>query len=737
MPTKQRIYTIILALVAFMLVSAKSYANIYYPHVDTKGDWETEICLINTDAAVAATGTLKGYSDNGTEVSSTPLTLAPNARHQIIVGQELANPDQIGYMVFESSATTVAGYTKFYIAGSYRSAIPAVAEINSGDIYITHIASDATWWTGISLVNTTAAQKALTLEFDNQTTKTVTLAAGEHWAGTIEGLFGGLSQPNIHSAVIRNGAGVIGLELFGSSTLLDGVPLSDKTATDLYYPHIESSNSWWTGIVAYNPGTTAVNITINSYSAAGVLLGSLQPAPIPAGGNYVRNASGLGLPAGTAWLHIHAAGPLSGFELFDYNEDQLAGYSVVNIDTKNGAFAKIEPNGWTGIAFVNIESQPANVTLTALNNSGAIVATSSIALAAHEKQVGYVENLFAPSIDGATNVRFSSDRSIVGFQLNGDDGDNLLDALPALFVSASAPPPPVPDNEVQDALDALLPLVHYQSLLGPAKEEIHNILNLFVSGGGGTCPAVTTIPADLDLENPPSEITLTVSYGTGCTSASGAQMSGEMVLQITNLHETTDSTVLNYLLTANNLTADGQLLLNGSVSGQVTLSGESDSTDLVCSAHFNNLQAGGSTISGDLSVTVHDLDLTNEESTDYDDIIVTFNNLTVEGYTVNSGTLVITSPSATQTRIAADLMTSEGAADITMIIDQPTGTRTTIYIEAEGTLAGYTVCIENLTLDTAVCEDYPIAGTIELAKGGVISTVTFTNACDGTYDLEP
>jgi hypothetical protein len=248
---------------------------------------------------------------------------------------------------------------------------------------------------------------------------------------------------------------------------------------------------------------------------------------------------------------------------------------------------------------------------------------------------------------------------------------------------------------------------------------------------------VTTIPADLDLENPPSEITLTVSYGTGCTSASGAQMSGEMVLQITNLHETTDSTVLNYLLTANNLTADGQLLLNGSVSGQVTLSGESDSTDLVCSAHFNNLQAGGSTISGDLSVTVHDLDLTNNESTNYDDIIVTFNNLTVEGYTVNSGTLVITSPSATQTRIAADLMTSEGAADITMIIDQPTDTRTIIYTEAEGTIAGYTVCIENLTLDTAVCEDYPIAGTIELAKGGVISTVTFTNACDGTYILEP
>ena len=51
--------------------------------------------------------------------------------------------------------------------GYYRAAIPAVKEVNTSDIYISHIDSSAQWWTGISLVNTTSAAKRLTITFNN------------------------------------------------------------------------------------------------------------------------------------------------------------------------------------------------------------------------------------------------------------------------------------------------------------------------------------------------------------------------------------------------------------------------------------------------------------------------------------------------------------------------------------------------------------------------------------------
>ena len=83
------------------------------------------------------------------------------------------------------SPTAVQGYTKFYQAGIYRAAIPAVKEVNTSDIYISHIDSGAQWWTGVSLVNTTSATKELTITFNNGQSRNITLNANEHRAFTI------------------------------------------------------------------------------------------------------------------------------------------------------------------------------------------------------------------------------------------------------------------------------------------------------------------------------------------------------------------------------------------------------------------------------------------------------------------------------------------------------------------------------------------------------------------------
>jgi len=418
--------------------------TLYFPHVDSDGTWETELCVINTSNGEAVNGTFKAYNNAGVHVSEDiAVTLAPHSRREITVGYEFADPANIGYVVFESDVDTVVGYTKFYTGGEYRVAIPATSKVNTGDIYVSHIASSNAWWTGVSLLNTTSSPKTLTIEFNNGAIKTKELAAYAHSAFTIRSLFAGQAQPGIGSAVIKGGSGVVGLELFssmGKARQLSGILLKDATTSTIYYPHIASSTTWWTGIVAYNPSVSDTTITITPYSKEGT---SLTPKvlAISGKGKYIGTVAGLDLPVDTAWLQIDATSPVTGFELFaTQNGKQLAGYTGVGISGREGAFAKLEKDGWTGIAFVNIEDSPAAVALTAYDDSGSVIATKGINLNAHEKVVAIAEVIFSgDDISNATYVTYASDREVVGFQLNASSNGMMLDALPAAtFETATA-----------------------------------------------------------------------------------------------------------------------------------------------------------------------------------------------------------------------------------------------------------------------------------------------------------
>jgi len=411
---------------------------LYFPHIASIGVWGTEICVINRSDTQTVSGVFKAYSDAGVLVSEIgSVTLSPHGRREITVGDEFTSPANIGYIIFESDSEAVIGYTKFYVVGQYRVAVPSVpdTEINTGDIYISHIASGGAtypWYTGLSLLNTTSSPKTLTIEFDNGTTRTVTLLANEHRAFTIRSLFGGAAQPGIQSGVIKDATGVIGLELFTNNDLnwMSGILLKDDTTQNIYYPHTASSGGWSTGIVAYNPSDNPCDITITPYNAAG---GDLTPTNDTIGGKskYIGTVSLLGLPEDTAWLEIGATSPITGFELFT-RTDQLGGYTGVGISGTEGVFAKLESDGATGIAFVNIENSSATVTLTAYADIGTEIATKDINLAAHEKELDIAENIFTGDISTATYIAYSSDKEVVGFQLNVSSDGMMLDGLPGM-----------------------------------------------------------------------------------------------------------------------------------------------------------------------------------------------------------------------------------------------------------------------------------------------------------------
>lgn len=435
---KQLIRASLLFYTILMAVGAANAAPLYFPHIATIDSWQTEIAMINTSSDQSVTGTLKAYSDVGQHVESKEIWLAARSRREIIIANEFTNHASIGYIVLDTTSDMVEGYTKFY-KGDYRVAIPAVREVNTSDIYVTHIASDAEWWTGISLVNTTAAAKTLTLTFSDGQSEEVTLAANGHKAFAVKDLFNGVPQPSIQSAVLTPANGIIGLELFAThdGKQMEGILLTDRTATSLFYPCVSNDTTWWTGIVAYNPFSSPCNITVTSYDIDGNIL-STPTDTIDGGEKYIGTPDQLGLPAQTAWFRLDATGALSGFELIGTRAlDRLASFAGNGgSGSKAGVLAKIEKNGGkTEIALANTENGTASVNLTAYTNAGTPAANSLITLGGHAAVADDLVHLFRQDLTNATYIAYASDRNIVGLQLNYSTDERMLDGLPALGIT--------------------------------------------------------------------------------------------------------------------------------------------------------------------------------------------------------------------------------------------------------------------------------------------------------------
>jgi len=178
----------------------------------------------------------------------------------------------------------------------------------------------------------------------------------------------------------------------------------------------------------------ACTIAIMPFSAQGT---SLSPSTLSLAGKgkYIGTVGELGLPAQTAWFKIDSTSPITGFELFGTADgNQLAAYAGKSgTGAKAGVFAKIEKNGGrTDIAFVNTEASLASVTLTAYTDNGTAVATQVLPVGGHAKVVNLAEDIFSQDIRSATYIAYSSDRNVVGFQLNGTSDGTMLDGLPGL-----------------------------------------------------------------------------------------------------------------------------------------------------------------------------------------------------------------------------------------------------------------------------------------------------------------
>lgn len=406
---------------------------------DIQPRWKTEIGVINMIGSPFS-GVLQGLDDSGALIWSQEIQLPGHGRLELGVAQ-VAGPlrTNIRSMRLLISEGQAVGYLKFSQAAKFRVGLEALPRPSEAGLYVPHIASNDQWWTGIGWVNTTDQAKDLQFIFDNGQSAGKSLSAHGHDAFTIASMFDGQSRPDIGTAQIQNGEGMVGLALFGAERALCGWGLSDVKARTLHFPHVVRDEEWWTGIVVYNPGSVTARLDFDFFGADGANLGNAQ-AQVAPGRKLAGTPDDLHFPEGAHWFSVRSSTPVMGFELFGTrNGEQLAGYSVADLAATSGVFPKLERYGWSGIALVNPGSTAVDVALEARADTGDVRAHNSVTLGPGQKLFVMAEELFPGSdLGGATYIRFAAESVLVGFQLNGSATGTMLDAVPALGSAAHA-----------------------------------------------------------------------------------------------------------------------------------------------------------------------------------------------------------------------------------------------------------------------------------------------------------
>ena len=216
-----------------------------------------------------------------------------------------------------------------------------------------------------------------------------------------------------------------------------------------------------------------------------------------------------------------------------------------------------------------------------------------------------------------------------------------------------------------------------------------------------TCPVATSTPPLAGLETFPPNLTINMSFGSGCVVKDGATqatVAGSVALSVTNL-AISETAVSGKLSAAfNNVKINGALVANGSV--EATL----------------NLGIGPSleSVAGTVAVTLNNFQLPNDL-----------------GFT---GTANLTLNVPGTTMVVTNLTSSKGVViKLNAAIAPQADGSVLVNTSGSNTVGAYTVQANNLRIDAEVCETGPIGGSLSFSKGGQTGTLTFNSSCTYTY----
>lgn len=421
--------------------------KLYFPIIartdQIKSQIKSKIGIANLENRTIS-GALRLFSPSGENVvkDTSTWTLPPFGTLEIELWNWYPDSPDLLYAVFETNSENISGYVQVFQDGKSEASFPAVSSSNILELSIPAIASNSDWWTALSLTNSTGFIKTPVIRFNTGEIVQLTLQPNELKVFTIRGLFGGEARPDLISAEMEGGNGVIGTIFFGGfgeaeSIIYSAVSLNEAKGNDAHFFSFINNPDYWTGVLIRSYSEEPNEAAMTAYGGDGSNLGTrdwiLGPNEV-----YVKFMEDLDLPTGTSWFHVHAAFPITGFQLFGVRSGgELAVIPAGREDRsgragirKNGSFVLNKTIGWKGMVFNNPGDVPAMVSLTALDSQGALIGEKNLDLAPHETWAGLVEGLFGETFQHVAHIRYASNGEITGFQLGGSPDGSLLDGLP-------------------------------------------------------------------------------------------------------------------------------------------------------------------------------------------------------------------------------------------------------------------------------------------------------------------
>ena len=271
-------------IIAAQTIGYNKYEHkLYFPYNVTDGTRQTELAIINTSRIHRLDGVLKAFDEKGREQSSIsfegtgyPIHLDRRERKELLIENAFPQPNDIDYLVFFADSPMCTGYSKVYIQGRYRAAVPAVRKVSDGHIDLSYIVSNQDSWTRLALINTTTMPTKVTIALNladkTKQTESVFFGPDEQQTFTVADLFGKKDSSEVAYGIIENASGLVGVEFIGNGDRMSGLLIDEPPASTILFPHVPNTTAWETEIALYNPFDETCALTITSYDDFGTIL---------------------------------------------------------------------------------------------------------------------------------------------------------------------------------------------------------------------------------------------------------------------------------------------------------------------------------------------------------------------------------------------------------------------------------------------------------------------------------
>ncbi|MBI4460724.1 MAG: hypothetical protein HY648_11795 [Acidobacteria bacterium] len=205
------------------------------------------------------------------------------------------------------------------------------------------------------------------------------------------------------------------------------IPALAQTFTDTYYlPHLSFGGGWQTTITYVNYSTQPVTCQTNFYSDSG------GPLPLSLGGGtsgivlgpgqsiHTQTNASLSAPETRGWAKAQCSGPIKASLLFRYYQGGVAtGEASVNATTTPATRFVTFADQSTGIAYANPSTESAQITFTAINSLGTMLASKTLSLPPGAHGAANIGPLLSIS-SFVGSVQITSTVPIVSLSLNAE-----------------------------------------------------------------------------------------------------------------------------------------------------------------------------------------------------------------------------------------------------------------------------------------------------------------------------